>query len=480
MSRSIGLLPTSLLAGGLVVGDDGQLVACRGAAFVVRSDTVPLLLEVEGLSLQRAPSFAVALPKLSLLPGEAVSLCGPSGSGKSSVLHALFANHRPDVRVSGRVQLFGSDTAVLTPEKLRKLRRERLCFIVQDAMSALDPLQPIGRQIQQATNCTAAAAAVALSELGIDAASELVLRYPHQISGGQAQRVLLAVAQLRTPELVVADEPSTSLDDQSMRRWLAAMQTFKARGAALLLATHDRQLINGLGAQSYEFVEGAFRLGSQKSPSLPVRARRKTEPAEVVLAAVGIGVEFGASRLFDGLNFTLHRGEIVAVTGASGVGKTTLAKVLALQLTPQRGTVQRPLRATAVQMVFQDAFASLTPGRTLASLLAEVTAPGVAVRDLASALQLPAAVFGCTAAQMSGGERRRAALLRALAADPEVLILDEPFLALDPVATQRMVLCLLELCERRGVAMVLITHDHELARAVADRVLELSANGFSA
>src|SRR5262249_38160931 len=161
----------------------------------------------EQFALRSADGFAAALPHLRLLPGRAAALFGPSGSGKSSLLLALFGLGRGGgPRASGRVQLFGrgtSDWAADRPPARRQPLRQRVAWVMQDAAAALDPLLPVGQQIERAAGCTEAAGIAALAALTVADAAAVWRRLPHQISGGQAQRVLLAVALLRRPELLV-------------------------------------------------------------------------------------------------------------------------------------------------------------------------------------------------------------------------------------------------------------------------------------
>jgi peptide/nickel transport system ATP-binding protein len=434
---------------------------------------VPSVLEVEDLSLRRAPEFAVALPRLALAPGETIALFGPSGSGKSSLLLALAGLAPADLAVHGRVRWFGQDAAALDAESWRKLRRERVAFVMQDAAAALDPLQTIGRQLHQATGCDRQQGCAALAELGIEDPARIWASYPHCLSGGQAQRVLLAVPLLRRASVVIADEPSSSLDSANRERWVASLQPLRQRGTALLLASHDRELLRSLGARVLSAAGGSF----QEAAATPAVWSRPTAAAagrgQPVVAGRGLTVRYGSHAVLDQADLVLHRREVVVLCGPSGSGKTTLAKVLAGHLAPHAGSVTPPPRRSAVQMLFQDAFASLTPGRTIGSLLAEATAHGVEVGALLRELQLPSDVLTKTAAQLSGGERRRASLLRALAMSPEALVLDEPTASLDPVAAASVMEIVLRMRDRLGLAVLVVTHDRDLAHAVADRLLEM-------
>jgi peptide/nickel transport system ATP-binding protein len=431
------------------------------------------VLTVDDFALRRATGFTATLPRLRLGRGEAVALFGPSGAGKSSLLHAMLGDPGAGVAVRGQVRLFDTDPLAATPAGRRALLRTKIAWVVQDAVAALDPLLPVGRQIEQATGCAQEQAAGALRELGIADAASLALRLPHQISGGQAQRVLLAVVLLRQPELVVADEPSASLDDDATAELARRLQQLRARGTALLLATHDQRLLDAVGASLLLAADGAFVPGEAVRAPWPPRPRDVAAGRVPVVQCRGVCVQFGDLRVLDGVDLDLVRGEVVALVGPSGAGKTTLARVLCGHLQPQRGTVQRPPRRQAVQMLFQDALGSMTPGRTLRSLIAEARAPFFDPERAGAELALAPELLDRTPARLSGGERRRGALLRALAVNPDVLVLDEPTASLDRATAVAVVGTLLGIRRQRGVALLLVTHDRELAHAVADRVLVL-------
>jgi len=442
---------------------------------------VPHVLEVADFTVRRADGWSIGLPAITLARGGVAALYGPSGCGKTTLLEALFGvrEHEP-CTTRGRVLFQGEAFAAMTTQQQRLLRRKDLAILMQGAQSALDPLQPVGRQIEQATQCRGAEVVSMLQRLGVADAATLVRRLPHEIAGGQAQRVLLAVAFLRQPALVIADEPSASLDGGSYAEMLAHLRGLVEHGCAVLLASHDDRLLRDLGAAVFALEDRDFRPSQLQQAPWPALAAGSERHDAPVLVAHSVRVAFGSRTVLDGVDFQLGRGEVVGIVGDSGAGKTTLARVLAGHLRPDAGAVERPPRRSAVQLVCQDAFASLTPGRTLRELLAEATAPSFDVAAAAAALRLPLAVLDRTAAQMSGGERRRAALLRALAVQPMALVLDEPTASLDRATAAAVVESMLVLQQSSGLAMVVITHDHELAQAMSHRVVTVAGGRLCA
>lgn len=422
-------------------------------------------------SLTDGGRFAVHLPELRLLPGQTAAIYGPSGCGKTSMLVAIFGLlERDGWRGSGNVRFRDRPLAELSGSDLLELRRREVAFLMQDAHGALDPLVSVGQQIAVATDKGADDIHAMLARLGVDDAAALCERQPHRISGGQAQRVLLAIAFLREPSVVIADEPSASLDGGSYAELITRLQELVGNGSALLMATHDHRLLRDLDAQVYALQGDAFVRGNPDQEPWP--AKPKEDVGSVpVLSAKGVTVAYGSRKVLDDVDFEQRRGEITALLGESGAGKTTLLRVLAGHLRPDRGTVERPERRSAVQLVCQDAFGSLTPRRRLDGMLAEASAPYFDAGAGASSVQLPEHLLSCTAAEMSGGERRRAALLRALAVQPDVLLLDEPTASLDRSSAAAVIDSLLTMQRSRALALVIATHDESLAAAITHRQL---------
>jgi ABC-type glutathione transport system ATPase component len=434
---------------------------------------VPALLQVSDYSLRDGKRFAVTLPELRLLPGQTAVLYGPSGCGKTSMLVSIFGLlQRDGWQNSGEVLFAGRSLSGLQSSDLLALRRNDVAFLMQDAHGALDPLVSVGEQVSAATGASADEVHAMLDRLGIADAAELCTRQPHRISGGQAQRVLLAIAFLRKPTVVIADEPSASLDGGSYLELLTRLRELVAAGSALLLATHDHRLMRDLNADVYALQDGAFLRAQPDQVPWPL-APKEDVGSIPLLQASQVTVAYGARKVLDAVDFTLHRGEITALLGESGAGKTTLLRLLAGHRAPDQGQVIRPPRRAAVQLVCQDALASLTPRRRLGSLLAEASSPYFDARAGASGVQLRESLLACTADEMSGGERRRAALLRAIAVQPDVLLLDEPTASLDRSTAVAVIENLLTMQRSRALALVIATHDESLAAAIAHRQLLL-------
>ena len=434
------------------------------------------LLEVSDLVVER-PGMRIRVAGLRVAAGDAVAILGPSGSGKSSLLAALLDHRREGevLGISGRIRFAGEPRPTRGSPAWRSWLRGPVVAVPQDARAAFDPLRPLGDQIAELAGVSPEDACAALELLrGADARS-LAGRHPHQVSGGEAQSALLAVALARpSVRLCVLDEPSAGLDAERATAVVAAADALRGRCVALMIATHDVALAERLAALPHHLdADGTLRPGWPARPAFP-RPDLADGEASVVLRARDVGVVVGGAAILERADLTLRAGQNLAVRGASGAGKTTLARVLVGRIEPTTGAVERVGR---VLLLDQDAAGSLTPHRTIASLCAESAADGFDVAAEASRLGLPASVLGATADSLSGGQLRRAALLRALAARPDALILDEPTAGLDRLAAVQVVETLLEAQARTGVALLWITHDEDLAAAVSGDAAVLIRRG---
>ncbi|WP_424211925.1 dipeptide ABC transporter ATP-binding protein [Streptomyces sp. BI20] len=485
-----------------------------GSAPLVRVDDLVVDFPASGVRAVDGLSF-------TLEAGRALALVGESGSGKSTVAGALLGLHRgTGARVTGSVRVAGVDPAHADPAALRALRGGTAAMVFQDPLSALDPYRSVGDQIAEvyrvhhpAGRRAARARAVAvLDRVGIPDAARAVRRRPHEFSGGQRQRALIAMALACEPRLLVADEPTTALDVTVQARVLDLLHDLRvADGLALLLVTHDV----GVAAESVDEVlvmkdgravehgpvEAITRAPARPytreliaavprlEAPLPLREPAPDPSAPPVVEAVGLRRVFGRGRsaltAVDGVDLVVRPGETLGVVGESGSGKSTLGRMLVGLLPPDAGEVRRDgRRVTGIvpgaQMVFQDPVASLNPRRTVGESVADpLRAAGerdektirARVAELLDLVGLAPEHRDRFPHEFSGGQRQRVGIARALAPRPSLIVCDEPVSALD-VTTQAQIVALLERVRREtGIALVFIAHDLAVVRQVSDRVL---------
>ncbi|HEY0237142.1 MAG TPA: ABC transporter ATP-binding protein, partial [Friedmanniella sp.] len=447
-----------------------------------------------GYRRHRTITPAVRGVDLRIDPGETVAVVGGSGSGKTTVAQTILGLLPPAGTVtSGQVIIEGKDVTHAHDRVLRQLRGSVVGLVPQDPTVGLNPTQRIGAQVAEAVRhrgvgerSVSAEVVEALSAAGLPDAAVRARQYPHELSGGLRQRVLIAIALAGRPRLIIADEPTSALDVTVQRRILDHLEGLVAeRGIALLLITHDlgvaadradrvvvldqgrvvetgpaqQVLQDPAAAQTRRLVEDAPSL-TAVGPLDPGLDAADQPPA--LLRVEGIGKSFALPRLaggarsvraVDDVSLVARRGQTLALVGESGSGKTTTLRVALGLEAPDTGRVVfdghevtgrsfgalRTLRAR-FQLVQQNPFSALDPRFTVARC---VTEPLVALRlsdragrrrraeELLEQVGLPVSYLGRYPAELSGGQRQRVAIARALAPDPDLVFLDEPVSALD-------------------------------------------------
>ncbi|AZP72196.1 ABC transporter ATP-binding protein [Pseudomonas poae] len=476
----------------------------------------------------RALSFAIAR-------GETVAIVGESGSGKSTLANAILGLLPDTAQISaGQLWVDGNDLTHANERQKRALRGRTVGLVPQDPMVSLNPTLRVGQQIAEALilakgkryPAVDADIVELLQQVGIDKPVLRARQYPHELSGGMRQRVLIAIALAGNPRLIIADEPTSALDVTVQRKILDHLQRLVSeRGISLLIITHDLGVATDradriLVMQHGELVEQGPPRQILNAPqhdytraliaAAPAFAKRR-EPLiridpmeEPILSLKNVGKTFalpkakGEDNTFvalENLNFEVYPGQTLAIVGESGSGKSTALRIALGLEKPTQGQVWfeqqdvthlswrdfRPLRQR-LQLVQQNPFAALDPRFTVFESIVEplvsfglLKGPALehAARELINRVHLPVSFLDRLPRELSGGQCQRVAIARALALKPDLLLLDEPVSALD-VSVQAHILDLLEELQRdMGIAYVLVSHDLSVVANFAHEVLVL-------
>ena len=476
-----------------------------------------------------------------LVPGETLCIAGESGSGKSMTALAIM-RLLPDriARIAGgSVRLDGREVTALGARAMRDVRGGEIAMIFQEPMTSLNPVLSVGRQLTEAVRAhqnvgsVGAHAAVleALRAVRVSEPERRLKQYPHELSGGMRQRVMIAMALACRPKVLIADEPTTALDVTVQAQILELIRNLqKEFGAAVILITHDMGVVAEMADRVVVMHEGRAveegpvaeifaapkadytrkllaavpRLGAMSGRAAPLRSQaaqedsRPTRVVEVSDLTVRFDLKGGVLQrtmarvhAVEGVSFQLAAGETLALVGESGCGKSTTGKALLGLVSWEgdiriagrstqglRGAALKPVRRN-IQMIFQDPYASLDPRMNVGDLVAEP----LVIHGLASGSELDdriAGLFrrvGLTPEQMrrhphefSGGQRQRICIARALALSPKAIVADESVSALDVSVQARILDLLQELQDELGIAYLFISHDMAVVEQISHRV----------
>ena len=477
------------------------------------------VLSVRDLRVDFRETRAVRGVSFDVAEHGTVALVGESGSGKSVTALSILGLLPSNARLSGQILFDGKDLRQLSSRELRALRGAGISMVFQEPMSSLNPVFSIGFQIGEALREHLAVARRDLRARVLDLLSEVGLsdprakleRYPFQLSGGEQQRAMIAMAIACEPKLLIADEPTSALDVTVQKQILELIAELQARRRmAMLFITHDLALVRQVADRVVVMRQGEIReqgtvrqvfdqprdeytrmLLDARPRIDAIRTRQRRGEAPVMLEARGLSKNFDGVAAVKGASFRLAKGRTLGLVGESGSGKTTLGLMVTRLHEPSGGELRfhgedaRAMPRLAfkrrVQIVFQNPYASLNPRFSIGATLTEpmrlhgIGADEAERRTLATKLLakvgLPASALFKYPHEFSGGQRQRIAIARALTLEPELLICDEAVSALDVSIQAQLLNLLRELQEETGMSYLFISHDLAVVKSMADEVM---------
>ncbi|MFW2542818.1 ABC transporter ATP-binding protein [Primorskyibacter sp. 2E107] len=486
----------------------------------------PTLVEMRGIHMEGRTDEAwmpiINGVDLILKKGEVLGLIGESGAGKSTLGLAAMGFTRDGVRISqGSVMFDGIDLLSASAEQKRHLLGKRIAYVAQSAAASFNPAHKLIDQHSEGptqhgvmSNAEAEADGMELyRKLRLPNPDEIGFRYPHQVSGGQLQRAMTAMAMSCRPDLIIFDEPTTALDVTTQIEVLASIRDIvEEYDTAAIYITHDlavvaqmadriKVLLKGdeveenetramLSAPKEAYTKSLWAVREFQRPRKPAVASDATP----VISVQGVTAAYGKINVLHNVSFDIHEGRTVAVVGESGSGKSTTARCITGLLPPRKGVIEldgQPLpldyrqrskeQLRQVQMIYQMADTALNPRKKIGEIIGRPVEfyMGLKGRDkrrrveeLLDQIELPAdQYFDRLPSELSGGQKQRIGIARALAAEPKFIICDEVTSALDQLVAEGILRLLADLQDKLKLSYMFITHDLATVRSIADEVV---------
>lgn len=475
------------------------------------------MLKVENLSIRFKDDLsdedAVKGISFAVQTGEIAAIVGESGSGKSMTALSIMGLLKKHAEVQGSIFLDDMDLLALDKKQRHACMGDEIAMIFQEPMTSLNPVMRVGKQVDEILRLHPDSmekgkrskadrkrrVLEAFGNVDLPNPEEIYNKYPHELSGGMRQRIMIAMATVCRPKLLIADEPTTALDVQTQEQILKLLKKIhKESNLSILMISHDLNVVANLAERIIvmnrgEIVEQGETGKVLQAPeheytkkllaSVPKGKKVPSEHSEeIVIEARDLSIYYPEGRkqqfVINHLNFEIRKGEILGLVGRSGLGKTTISKTILGIHRTYTGTYVN--HAKHSQMIFQDPFSSLNPAKTIGWILEEPlrvrtnmepAARRKKVTEMLGKVGLPEEYYKRKPGELSGGQRQRVSIALAIIGGADFIIADEPVSALDVTIQAQILELLLQLQKEFGLSMLFISHDIHVIEKMCDRVL---------